>query len=132
MHSRRRMSAIVIGVVAASLGVAAPAGASDDVQPGESIQAAIDDALPGDTITIAPGEFRENVTITTDDITLRGSGSGRHGTVLMPSLSPATSPCEPPEVSGICVHGSNDEGGPAVSDVTIISRSLKLLRRIEA
>jgi hypothetical protein len=121
MHSHPRMFAIAVGVIAALLGAAAPAGASDDVvQPGESIQAAIDDALPGDTITIAPGEFRENVTITTDDITLRGSGSGRHGTVLMPSLSPATSPCtEPPEVSGICVLGSTDEGGPAVSDVMI-------------
>jgi hypothetical protein len=121
MHSRPRMFAIVVSVTAALLGGAAPAGASDEVvQPGESIQAAIDDALPGDTVTVAPGEFRENVTITTDDITLRGSGSGRHGTVLMPSLSPATSPCsEPPEVSGICVLGSRDEGGPAVSDVMI-------------
>jgi hypothetical protein len=121
MHSRPRMFAIAVGVIAALLGGAAQAGASDEVvQPGELIQTAIDDALPGDTVTIAPGEFRENVTITTDDITLRGSGSGRHGTVLMPSLSPATSPCsEPPEVSGICVLGSTDEGGPAVSDVMI-------------
>jgi hypothetical protein len=121
MHSRPRMFAIAAGVVAALLGAAAPAGASDDlVQPGESIQAAIDDALPGDTITVAPGEFRENLTITKDDITLRGSGTGRHGTVLRPSLSPSTSPCtDAPEVSGICVLGSTDGAGPPVSDVTI-------------
>ena len=81
MPSRPRMFAIAFGVVAALLGASAPAGAADDVvQPGESIQAAIDDALPGDTVTVAPGEFRENLNITTDDITLRGSGSGRHGT----------------------------------------------------
>jgi len=122
MHSRPRKFAIGLSVVAAFLGGAAPAGASDGVvQPGESIQAAIDDALPGDTITVAPGEFRENLTITQDDITLRGSGTGRHGTVLMPSLTPAGHPCHQPspEVSGICVLGAMDPSGPPVSDVTI-------------
>ena len=88
------------------------------MQPGESIQTAIDDALPGDTITLAPGVFHENLTITTDDITLRGSGSGRHGTVLMPAPEATTSPCaEPDEVYGICVFA--DETDPPVSDVTI-------------
>jgi hypothetical protein len=116
------MFAIALGVVAALLGATAQAGASDDVvQPGESIQAAIDNALPGDTIAVAPGEFHENLTITKDDVTLRGSGTGRNGTTLMPSLTPTASPCNPQssEVSGICVLGAMDETGPPVSDVTI-------------
>ena len=97
MGSRSHTVGFALGVMTAVLGAAAPAGASDEVvAPGESIQAAIDDALPGDTITIAPGEFRENLTITTDDITLRGGGSGRHGTVLMPSLRPPRAPARPP------------------------------------
>ena len=38
MHSRPRMFAIAVGVIAALLGGAAPAGASDEVvQPGEVI-----------------------------------------------------------------------------------------------
>src|SRR3954451_1608664 len=94
MRARTRMFAIALGVLTALLESGAPAGASDEVvAPGDSIQAAINDALPGDTVTIAPGVFYENLTITTDDITLRGAGSGRHGTVLMPSQTPLASPC---------------------------------------
>ena len=57
-------------------------------ETGESIQTAIDHARPGDTIRVAAGEFRENLTITTDGITLRGAGSGRDGTVLTPPSDP--------------------------------------------
>lgn len=124
MRPRPPMFMIALGVVAALLWSAAPAGASDDVvQPGESIQAAIDAAQPGDTVTVAAGEFRENVTITTDDVTLRGAGSGRHGTVLVPSSMSTPSACTDPqsgEVQGICVLGAmNVETGSPVSDVTI-------------
>jgi hypothetical protein len=122
MRARPRRFATALGVVALSLGASAPAGASDEVvQPGESIQAAIDDALPGDTITVGPGEFTENLTITKDDITLRGSGTGTRGTTLMPSTAPAPSPCErePAAVSGICVRGATEATGPPVRGVTI-------------
>jgi Right handed beta helix region len=124
VRPRTRMFAIALGVVAALLGSGAPAGASEEVvAPGDSIQAAINDALPGDTVTIAPGVFHENLTITTDDVTLRGAGSGRHGTVLMPSSTPPPSPCAdapPSEVQGICVRGAMPVGtGSPVRDVTI-------------
>ena len=93
MRSGTRMLAIAFGV-AATLGAASPAQAADGVlEPGDSIQAAIDEAQPGDTVRIGAGEFRENLTITTDDITLRGAGSGRHGTTLMPPDMPTPSPC---------------------------------------
>jgi Right handed beta helix region len=120
---RPRMFAIALGVLAALLWSPIPAGASDVVEPGESIQAAIDAALPGDTVTLAAGEFRENVTITVDDITLRGAGSGRDGTVLMPSSTSTPSACTDPEsgeVQGICALGAMDvESGSPVTDVTI-------------
>jgi parallel beta-helix repeat protein len=75
------------------------------VRPGESIQAAIDAARPGDTILVKPGEYTEALTITTDNLTLKGS----RGTVL--TMPDDAEPClvfdpeAPPTVEGICVLG---------------------------
>ena len=130
MRARSLMVASVLGVITAVFGTAAPAGAAHlVVAPGESIQAAINDAQPGDTVRIAAGEFSESLTITADDITLRGAGSGKHGTVLKPSATSSASPCaDAPasEVQGICVVGSMPaETGPPVRGVTIKNLTVK-------
>ena len=89
------MSAIALGAVALTLAVTPALASAETVEEGESIQAAIDDAQPGDTITIGRGEFRENLTIRTDDLTIRGAGNGRHGTTLMPATAPTPAPVDP-------------------------------------
>src|SRR5437763_334037 len=118
---------VVMGTVVALLVLAAPAGAGiREVQPGESIQAAIDAAHPGDTIRVAAGVFHQNLTITTDRITLRGEGASDAGTVLTPGATPTPSVCTDPSsgaVNGICVAGEVDpqtgEPGRPVKGVTI-------------
>jgi hypothetical protein len=53
----------------------ASASTSHVVEPGASIQAAVDAASPGDTVIVLPGTYRESIRIQTDGLTLRGRGS---------------------------------------------------------
>jgi hypothetical protein len=45
------------------------------LDPGQSIQAALDTAPPGTVLTLAPGVYRERLTIATPGITLGGTGA---------------------------------------------------------
>jgi parallel beta-helix repeat protein len=107
---RRKAAAALIssGMVAgAFVAQAAPASAATfTVNPGQSIQAAIDAAPPGSTIVVKPGTYRENVTITKNHITLQGT-PGK--TILKPPAS-GTGPCAgfegPGTFPGICVLGN--------------------------
>jgi hypothetical protein len=75
------------------------------VRPGQSIQAAVDKAAPGTTIVLKRGTFRESVLIQKDHITIRGSGSGPHGTVLIPPKTLPKNLCTDfvSEGAGFCV-----------------------------
>jgi cytochrome c peroxidase len=42
------------------------------INPGESIQAALDRAIPGDTIELRPGAYNETLLVDVDEITIRG------------------------------------------------------------
>lgn len=52
------------------------------VEPGQSIQAAVDQARPGDTIEVEPGRYKEQVLVDRDRITLRGKRQGEARAVL--------------------------------------------------
>ncbi|GAA3829080.1 right-handed parallel beta-helix repeat-containing protein [Sphaerisporangium flaviroseum] len=92
------------------------------VQPGESIQRALDEAGPGARIQLAEGAYAENVWIRHGGVTLNGMGRGR--TLLVPG-EPA--PVDIPRlhdasgdvVNGVSVHG---EG---VDDVTIAGLTVR-------
>lgn len=60
-------------------------GKTLEVQPGESIQAAVERAGPGDVILIYPGAYAEEVIVKTDGITLRGV-SGPKGRPVLDGL----------------------------------------------
>jgi len=99
------------------------------VGPGDSIQAAIDRARPGDTVEVAAGVYRENLTVTTDGVALRGAGASPQGTVLEPPPTPAGRLCDFEGTNGICVTGeftpNSDEVGTPVRDVTVSGFSVR-------
>lgn len=114
--TRRQITHLVCtaAVVASGLGAAAPTDHRDHrtahqvlrihrVQPGESIQRAVDAARPGDTVVLSPGTYRESVRITVSGLTLRGSVAGP--AVIVPGPASADSPCATAG-NGICVTGT--------------------------
>jgi parallel beta-helix repeat protein len=107
-------------VLATGLGAAPSAGLPTvhRVEPGESIQAAVDAAMPGDTIVLSPGTYRESVRITKSDLTLRGSGAA--ASVLVPGAASAGT-CAT-SGHGVCVTGA---AGSPVAGATVRSLTLK-------
>ncbi|MFI8454996.1 nitrous oxide reductase family maturation protein NosD [Kitasatospora sp. NPDC085464] len=81
------------------------------VQPGESIQQAVDAAQPGDTVLLLPGTYRGSVRITTPGLTLVGSGPD---SVITPGTG--TENACATAGHGLCVVGT--EAAP-LRDVTI-------------
>ena len=112
----------ILGAAAVALVVllasAVPAGAQSTiiVNPGESIQAAVDAAEPGTTIIVRRGTYAEDVAITTDGLTLRGKGA-----TLVPPAQPARNNCsfEGPPSDGICVLGELEAPDPNAPPVVV-------------
>ncbi|CAM5618310.1 right-handed parallel beta-helix repeat-containing protein [Streptomyces pilosus] len=112
--------ACATAVVAAGMG-AAPAVQQPTVhrvQPGQSIQKAVDAAEPGDTVLLAAGTYRQSVDITSPDITLRGQGANR--TVLMPAAKAKGACAE--AGNGICVTGTDAK---PLEDVSVRSLTVR-------
>ncbi|MFI5570167.1 nitrous oxide reductase family maturation protein NosD [Streptomyces sp. NPDC051740] len=113
--------ACTAAAVAAGLGAAPSAHhpTVHRVQPGQSIQKAVDAAKPGDTVLLAPGTYRQSVDIRKSDVTLRGHGAGR--TVLVPAEKAGKSACAEAG-NGICVTGTDKS---PVENVTVRSLTLR-------
>jgi nitrous oxidase accessory protein NosD len=126
-HSVRNMKkyhGVYLVCTAAMIGTglgAAPASSIPTihvVQPGESIQKAVDAADSGDTVLVTPGTYHESVKVSTPGLTLRGVG---RSTVIKPSTKKAAANTCAEDGNGICVIGTKDENvrGVTVADLTV-------------
>ena len=72
-----------------------------------TIQAAVDAALPGDTVQVQPGTYRENVRVTKDNITIRGSlGAVMDGAGLAGNTGIRVAPASPAiSINGFTLSG---------------------------
>ena len=108
---------IALSVPAAA---AAAGGSTIVVNPGQSIQAAVNQAQPGDTVLVKPGVYNQSVQIRTDGITLRGSGDFLGGTVIEPPASPPNNLCTKIfGPTGVCILAKqlNRKNGKVISPV---------------
>jgi Right handed beta helix region len=109
----------LFGAMLSSTQVAATGAASRIVvRPGESIQAAVDAAAPGTTIVVRPGTYREQVRVTTDAITVRGTRA-----VIVPPATTIDGTCQEAGATGICVLGDVDATGNVIDPVRDVSIS---------
>jgi parallel beta-helix repeat protein len=110
------------GALVGGLALTAPLSASASsetitVEPGHSIQAAVDKADPGDTIRLEEGTYTQQVNIAKDDITLKGAGAGE--TIIKPPTS-LSGNCDSGVISiGICV------GVPPITEGGTVNRVLE-------
>jgi len=119
-----RMASAGVGIagLAVFLVPSAPAfGATITVNPGHSIQAAVNAAHAGDTIRVTTGTYRESVEVTKS---LNIIGDGQGSTILQPPASAPTGespacfdPSDPSSVNGFCTHGTFDSHGNVVTPV---------------
>jgi nitrous oxidase accessory protein NosD len=112
----KRFFLVPLAALALIASGAPPASAHDSrlvVQPGESIQAAVDRAHPGDTIVVLPGTYRQNVVVMTNGLKLVGYGA-RLVSPAAPKPNFCADPGQPATI-GICVAGQFD---PNTGEVT--------------
>ena len=83
-----RVFALFLALVVFSSGLGIGAAAEITVQPGQSIQDALNSSVSGDEIIISPGNYADNLRITTGDITVR-SASGNPEDTIVTAASPA-------------------------------------------
>jgi parallel beta-helix repeat protein len=119
-----RFASAAVGIAAMAVFVlpsAAAYGATINVSPGQSIQAAVNAAHAGDTINVAAGTYHESVEVTKS---LNIIGAGQGATILVPPSTPPRSqsgfcfdPSAPTEFDGMCIHGAVDSKGNVTSPV---------------
>jgi parallel beta-helix repeat protein len=114
MKRRSAARPVLVGLAGACAAFALASGAGAktiEVSEGQSIQAAVNQAAPGDTILVKAGVYKENVVVTTSNLTIQG----QNAVLAVPDHpTPTTAvPCAVDKdhlvaVNGFCATGDVD------------------------
>lgn len=120
--NKRHIALLVCTAAAAAAGLGAAPSAHHPtvhrVQPGQSIQKALDAAKAGDTVLLAPGTYKQSVIVKKSRVTLRGHGAA---TVLTPAAKTGSNACAKAG-NGICVTGTDKK---PLKNVTVRSLTVR-------
>ncbi|AYL39930.1 hypothetical protein CNQ36_31180 (plasmid) [Streptomyces fungicidicus] len=121
--NRRHLAYLATATAAVAAGLGAAPSVHQPtvhrVQPGQSIQKAVDAAKKGDTVLLEPGTYKQSVDIRKSGVTLRGHSAAR--TVLVPAAKPGKSACAKAG-NGVCVTGTDKS---PLKDVTVRSLTVR-------
>ncbi len=105
---RRSVSLAVVTAAVIATGAASASATAIQVFHGDSLQAAVDSAHRGDTIVVHRGIFRGGAKIKKNQLTLRGAGDSKRGTVIKPGRHNSCGGGS----AGICIGNRNSGGHP--------------------
>ena len=92
-----------------TLGSGIGAAAEVYVQPGDSIQTALDNAVSGDVIILKPGIYTENIIVAKDDLTIQSESGNPDDTIITAKSSDNHGRCSYRDCSVLCIHRSSDD-----------------------
>lgn len=81
------------------------------VQPGNSIQSAVNSSTSGDVIVISPGTYTENIEITKDNLTIRSESGNPDDTIVQagnPNANVLLLKADNITISGLKIIGATD------------------------
>ncbi|AKB53505.1 cell surface protein [Methanosarcina barkeri MS] len=86
----KKLTTILVAIFILSLISSLGAAAEIIVQPGDSIQNAVNSSSSGDIITVKPGIYTENIIVTKDDLTIRSESGNPDNTIIKAKSSGAS------------------------------------------
>ena len=97
----------MLGAMMLLAGAAVSTASANVITVSTTIQAAVDAAQPGDTVLVPPGTYRENVRVTKDNVTIRGSqGAVMDGVGLANNTGIRVAPASPAlRINGFMLSG---------------------------
>lgn len=114
-----------------TLGSGIGAAAEVYVQPGDSIQTALDNAVSGDVIILKPGTYIENIKIDKDNLVISSESGNPDDTMITAKSSDnhvISLQADKVKISGLGITGTKKTAIPESVSQNVITASLRIIK----